>query len=204
MTDIALLYLFIKLFIVEICIKKRKIDTKNMNIVLLLVIIALLGVINVSLFYSDYKLMPITGDYDLQVKYGNQLSYIEFSYMNIIRVFLYSIFLLTSLFLSFEMTDEFKKGLRKGIFKIGIVYILLMYIELILKYYNYYISVSKVIIYFCGDYGLHTFGTNLVRYGKVWLQGFTYEPGYTGLAIFLYLLSIKKGKKVIYIKCLEL
>lgn len=195
MTDITLLYLFIRVFVVEICIKKQKIDIKNINIVLLLITIALLGIINVSLFYSDYKLMPITGDYDLQVKYGNQLSYIEFSYMNIIRIFLFSLFLLTSLFLNFEMTDKFKNELRKGIFKIGIVYVLLMYIELILKYYGYYISVSRVIIYFCGDYGLHTFGTNLVRYGKVWLQGFTYEPGYTGMAIFLYLLAIEKGKK---------
>lgn len=189
-SDIFLLYLFIYL------LRTNKINYKNVLYIVFLLNSVFLGYFITYIKFNDYKILPLKGDYDLQFIYKNQLDIINFGLDNILRISIFIIFIFTvSLF---KIRKNLKKEIKKILFKIGIIQICYLFMELALKKLFIYKQIIGYLPRIFGNAGMYKFEKEWIRDDKIWLQGLTLEPGYLSFGIFIYLLCINKNKNRIY------
>lgn len=187
MNDILMLYLLVYA-LVNYGMTKIRVE------VIILAILCILGYLNFLILPPNYKIFPITGNFDRQFIYRDQLQFVSLTLNNIFRCIIFFIYLLTVsiIFKNLKKIELLK--LKNNIFNLGKIQLVILMIEFVTKYTNTYLLIFPKFIKFFGENKIYQFGFQRIRDGAYWLQGFCLEPGYVAFGLLIYLLSIPKQR----------
>lgn len=187
MNDILMLYLLVYTLL-SYGMTKIRVE------VIILAVLCILGYLNFLIFPPNYKLFPITGNFDKQFIYRDQLHFVSLTLNNVFRCIIFFVYLL-AVSITFKNLKKIELlKLKNNIFNLGKIQLVILMIEFVTKYTNTYLLIFPKFIKIFGENKIYQFGFQRVRDGAYWLQGFCLEPGYVAFGLLIYLLSIPKQR----------